>query len=64
MTKPQTKMEPADPLSRDALQAFDDLFGLHAGLRPVHAKGILWSGSFTPSAVVGALTKAPHATRE
>jgi len=63
MTKPQTKMEQADPLSRDALQAFDDLFGLHPGFRPVHAKGILLSGTFTPSAGARALTKAPHANR-
>lgn len=63
MTKPQTKMEPPDPLSRDVLQAFDDLFGLHPGFRPVHAKGILLSGLFTPSTSVGALTKAPHVNR-
>jgi catalase len=63
MTKPQTKMEQVDPLSRDTLQAFDDLFGVHAGFRPTHAKGILLSGSFTPSAGVGALTKAPHVNR-
>ena len=63
MTKPQTKVEQADPLSRDALQASDDLFGLHAGFRPVHAKGILLSGVFTPSAGVAALTKAPHVSR-
>jgi catalase len=63
MTKPQTKMEQPDHLSRDTLQAFDDLFGLHPGFRPVHAKGILLSGAFTPSAGVGSLTKAPHVTR-
>jgi len=63
MTKPQTKMEQADSLNRDILQAFDDLFGLHPGFRPVHAKGILLSGAFTPSAAVGALTKAPHVNR-
>jgi catalase len=56
-------MEQVDPLSRDTLQAFDDLFGLHAGFRPVHAKGILLSGIFIPSAGVGALTKAPHVSR-
>ena len=60
MTKPQMQM---DPLSRNALQAFDDLFGLHPGFRPVHAKGILLSGVFTPSPGVGALTKAPHVSR-
>jgi catalase len=57
MTKPQMQM---DPLTRDALQAFDNLFGLHPGFRPVHAKGVLLSGTFTPSAGVAALTKAPH----
>jgi catalase len=62
MTKPQTQTEP-DPLSREALQAFDDLSGLHPGFRPVHAKGILLSGTFTPSAGVGALTNAPHVNR-
>jgi catalase len=63
MTKPQTKMQQADPLSRDALQAFDDLFGLHPGFRPVHAKGILLSGTFSPSASSRELTKAPHISR-
>src|SRR4029077_16797116 len=63
MTKPQTKMEQADPLSRDTLQALDDLFGLHAGFRPVHAKGILLPGVFTPPAGVAALTKASHVSR-
>jgi catalase len=63
MPKPQMKTEQPDPLSRDALQAFDDLFGLHPGFRPVHAKGILLSGTFTPSTEVRALTKAPHVNR-
>jgi len=63
MTKPQTQLKQPDPLSREALQAFDDLSGYHAGYRPVHAKGILLSGSFTPSASAGALTKAPQANR-
>ena len=60
MTKPQMQI---DSLSRDALQAFDDLFGLHPGFRPVHAKGVLLSGTFTPSTSVAALTKAPHVNR-
>jgi catalase len=63
MSKPQTKLEQPDPLSREALQAFDDLFGVHPGFRPTHAKGILLSGAFTPSAEVGALTKAPHVNK-
>ena len=52
-----------DPQSREALRAFDDLFGLHPGFRPVHAKGILLSGTFAPSSSAKALTKAPHANR-
>jgi len=52
-----------DPLSREALRRFDDLFGLHPGFRPVHAKGTLLSGTFTPSSSAKALTKAPHVNR-
>jgi catalase len=63
MTKPQMQMQQIDPLSREALQAFDDLFGLHPGFRPAHAKGILLSGAFTPSPRAGVLTKAPHVNR-
>lgn len=62
MPQPQKKTEP-DPLSREALQALDDLSGLHPGFRPVHAKGILLSGTFTPAAGVEALTDAPHVSR-
>jgi catalase len=62
-TKPQTRLEPPDPLSQEALQAFDNLFGHHPGYRPVHAKGILLSGVFTPSAGAQTLTNAPHITR-
>jgi catalase len=63
MTKPQRKMQEPDPLSREVLQVFDDLSGLHPGFRPAHAKGILLSGTFTPAAGVGTLTKAPHVNR-
>lgn len=56
--------DPGTALSRDALQAFDNVNGgVHAGFRPAHAKGILLSGTFTPSAAAKALTKAPHAQR-
>ncbi len=60
MAQPQKQMEQPDPLSRETLQEFDNLFGLHPGYRPVHAKGILLSGVFTPAAGVSALTRAPH----
>src|SRR4051794_20099382 len=46
-------------LSHDVIQAFDDLNGHHPGFRPAHAKGILLSGVFTPSAAGAELTRAP-----
>ena len=50
-------------LSHDVIQAFDDLNGHHPGFRPAHAKGILLSGVFTPSAAGAQLTRAPHLHR-
>jgi catalase len=47
-------------LSQDLLKQIDTLFGLHPGFRPVHAKGALLKGTFTPSASAGTLTRAPH----
>ena len=45
----------------EVLQAIDALNqGEHAGYRPVHAKGILLSGRFVPSAQGAPLTRAPH----
>jgi catalase len=51
-------------LAEDLLQQFDQLFGLHPGFRPAHAKGLLLTGNFTPSAQAGNLTRAPHIQRE
>jgi len=51
------------PLSHDALQAFDNLVGLHPGYRPAHAKGILLAGIFTPGPDAGSFTRAPHLHR-
>jgi catalase len=50
-------------LSNEILAAFDTLFGLHPGFRPAHAKGLLLSGTFTPSPEAASLTRAPHAKR-
>lgn len=51
-------------LAEDLLQQFDQIFGLHPGFRPAHAKGLMLTGTFKPSSVVSSLTKAPHCMRE
>ena len=51
-------------LANDLLKQFDRLFGLHAGFRAAHAKGLLLNGTFTPSPDAQFLTKAPHVVRE
>jgi catalase len=54
----------AATLSKDLLQALDNLSGgVHPGFRPVHAKGVLLAGAFTPSLEASSLTRAPHANR-
>src|SRR5262245_35877622 len=50
-------------LAKQLLEAFDELFGLHPGFRPAHAKGLMCAGVFTPSPEAATLTKAPHAAR-
>ncbi len=50
-------------LANDLIRQFDQLFGLHPGFRPAHAKGLMLTGTFTPSPSAGELTKAPHALR-
>ena len=50
-------------LSDNILKQFDTIFGLNPGFRPVHAKGLLLSGTFTPSPSAKDLTRAPHITR-
>jgi catalase len=50
-------------LAEQLLDAFDTLFGLHPGFRPAHAKGLMCSGTFTPSPEAAKLTRAPHASK-
>jgi catalase len=50
-------------LAQQLLDAFDQLQGLHPGFRPAHAKGLMCSGVFTPTAEATKLTRAPHANR-
>ena len=51
-------------LASDLLAQFDAMFGQHSGFRPVHAKGIMLSGTFTPSSQAASLTRALHVTRD
>jgi len=57
------KTVPNASIAEDVLRAFDDLSGLHPGFRPVHAKGVLVTGRFLPSANAARLTRAPHIQR-
>src|SRR5277367_194796 len=50
-------------LSSDLIQMFDAIFGAHPGSRPAHAKGAMFTGTFTPASGAASLTKAPHVTR-
>ncbi len=50
-------------LAQQLLDALDLLSGLHPGFRPAHAKGVMCSGSFTPSPEAAQLTRAPHASK-
>ena len=50
-------------LAEQLLDALDTLFGLHPGFRPAHAKGLMCSGTFTPSPEAAKLTRAPHAVK-
>jgi catalase len=50
-------------LAKDLLQIFDQMFGLHPGFRPAHAKGLMLTGTFTPAAQAESLTRAPHVVR-
>ncbi len=51
-------------LAADLLDALDKMAGgVHPGFRPVHAKGVMYSGTFTPSPGAAKLTRASHAAR-
>jgi catalase len=54
----------ASEIAGQLLSVLDQLSGgVHPGFRPVHAKGEMYSGAFTPSADAARLTRAPHASR-
>jgi catalase len=51
-------------LANDLLAQLDALFGVHPGFRAAHAKGVMLSGTFTPSPEANSLSRAPHLTRD
>ncbi len=51
-------------LSEALIAQFDGIFGMHPGFRPAHAKGVLLTGTFTPSEGVAKLSKAPHFVKQ
>jgi catalase len=54
----------ASALVNDLLDGLDRLAGgVHPGFRPVHARGVMASGTFSPSPEGANLTRAPHAAR-
>lgn len=46
------------PLSERLVDVMIELFGQHPGLRPMHTKGVVVEGSFTPSGAGAPLSKA------
>jgi catalase len=50
-------------LANDLVQQFQQIFGQHPGYRPAHAKGLMFTGVFTPTNGAQTLTRAPHAAR-
>jgi catalase len=47
-------------LAEQLVDAFNAVFGLHAGVRANHAKGVVLEGTFTPNASAASVSKAAH----
>src|SRR5271166_3403240 len=61
---PLTTDERLSALSRETIETFDKANGgVHPGFRPAHAKGILLTGTFTPSPEAASLARARHLHR-
>ena len=50
-------------LANELLEQLHAMFGANPGFRAAHAKGMMLSGTFTPSREGVSLTRAPHITR-
>ena len=59
----QSKAESIEKVSQELVEGLDSFFGLHPGFRPVHAKGIMFSGDFSPTVEAMSFTRAPHVQR-
>jgi hypothetical protein len=44
----------------EVVERFHGIFGCHQGYRPVHARGIVCSGSFTATSAAASLSRAGH----
>src|SRR3954447_6427625 len=44
----------------DAVDRFNGRFGLHPGRRTLHAKGLIYKGTFTATPAATAMTRAAH----
>jgi len=61
---PLTTDEKLLALSRETIAVFDKANGgVHPGFRPAHAKGVLLTGTLSPSPEAASLTRAPHLQR-
>src|SRR5436305_14195289 len=63
LTMPLPNDEKLIALSEEILKQLEAMFGPHPEFRPVHAKGILLTGTFTPSSAAVSLTRAQHAVQ-
>src|SRR5437764_2814356 len=52
--------DPVGDLSERLVDALNAAYGVHAGHRAAHAKGVLCAATFTATPAAGALTKAAH----
>jgi catalase len=61
MIRATGNLEPEKQLVYEAIvDVLNVLFGVHAGYRPVHAKGVVCAGTFRPAATAASISRAPH----
>lgn len=57
---PLTTDSQTNALAHDFIKTLQGMSGSHPGQRPAHAKGLLVTGTFTPSSAASTLSTAPH----